>query len=118
MFALRTVRDALAHDEPQLAASEAVLVGALAAEAEAKFRWGDVLLRQARATKNRELSRRSAAVRQKAAVDRDREIAVESLAYRKKHPTHSTRCLANWIARELEIRVGTVRDRLRKRGIR
>lgn len=118
LFTMQVVRDALVRNEPQLAASEAVLIGLLAAEAEAKFRWGHLLLRQARHTKNRELSQRSADMRRAATADRDTSIMALSRAYRGRHPTHSKRSMAMSIARELDMKVGTVRDRLRKLRIR
>jgi hypothetical protein len=114
LSAIQVVRDALARGESQLATSEAVIVGALAAEAEAKFRWGDLLLRRARITKNRELSQRSANMRRATTADRDTAIIAASRAYRKDHPTHSTRNMAMSIARGLDMKAGTVRDRLRK----
>jgi len=71
LFAMQVVRDALARGDSQLAASEAVVVGAMAAAAEAKFRWGDRLRRLARLTKNRELSQRSAKSRRVATAEQD-----------------------------------------------
>ena len=118
LVAIRLVREALARNEWQLAASEAVLVGALATEAEAKFRWGDLLLGRARVLKNRELSQRSADARHANATERDREIIVARRLYRAKRPTGSTRALALWIAHQLDMPFGTVRDRLRTIGLR
>ena len=114
LFAMQVVRDALARGESQLAASEAVVVGAMAAAAEAKFRWGDLLLRHARRTKNRELSQRSANSRRAATAEQDSEIMTKSREYRKRHPEHSMRTMATSIARSLDMKTGTVRDRLRK----
>jgi hypothetical protein len=94
------------------------LVGVLAAEADAKFRWGSVLLQGARLAKNRELSRRGVIARQAETADRDQAIVDASRTYRAKHPLHSTRTMSAWIARHLDLAVGTVRDRLRKCGIR
>jgi hypothetical protein len=118
LSAIQVVRDADARGDSQLAASEAVVVGALAAAAEAKFRWGNQLLRRARLTKNRELSQRSADVRRQMAADLDTAVAEASRAYRKQHPTHSTRHMAMWLASWLDMKPGTVRDRLRRLRIR
>ena len=118
LSAIHVVRDALARHAPQLATAEAVRVGALAAEAEAKFRWGDLLLRRARRTKNRELSQRSVRARREATAERDTAIAVEARTYREKHPRPSIRQMAQFLSGSLDMPVGTVRDRLRKLGIR
>lgn len=118
LTAIQAVRSALTRNEPDLAASEAVIVGALATEAEAKFRWGHVLLQAARRDKNRELSQRAAAARRAATIDRDSVIITASKVYRDKHPRHSTRTMAAVIAKPLDLKAGTVRDRLRKLNIR
>jgi hypothetical protein len=121
---IASVRDALARGDMQLALSEAVEVGALVSEARAKFsNWADVLLQEARTRKNRELSRRSAAARRADAMRRDAEDILRLAdAYRARHPEvtrdHSTRNMARAIARDLEMKEGTVRDRLYKRGRR
>jgi hypothetical protein len=118
LSAVEDVRDALKRDDPQLATSEAVVVGALAAEAEAKFRWGDVLLRDARVKQNREFSQRSTTARRATVEDRDHAIIAAARTYRKKYRMDSTRAMARSIAGPLDMKFGTVRDRLRKRGVR
>jgi hypothetical protein len=118
LSSIQVVRDAFARGDSQLAASEAVVVGALAAAAEAKFRWGGLMLQRARRTKNRELSQRSADARRATTADRDTGIIAASRAYRVKHPTHSTRNMAMSIASSIDMKAGTVRDRLRRLNIR
>jgi hypothetical protein len=121
---IASVRDALARGDVQLAVSEAVEVGVLISEAQAKFsNWPNLLLQDARTRKNRALSRRSAAARRADAMRRDDEdILPLADVYRAKHPEvtrdHSTRNMARTIARDLDMKEGTVRDRLSKRGRR
>jgi hypothetical protein len=120
---IASVRDAVAREDVPLALSEAVELGAWVSEARAKFSWADLLLRDARRRKNRDLSRRSAAARRANAIRRDdEEILPLADAYRARHPEvtreHSTRNMARAIAHNLEMKEGTVRDRLYKRGRR
>jgi hypothetical protein len=117
------VRHALARGDVQLALSEAVEVGAWATEAQAKFgTWADLLLREARIRKNRELSPRGGAARRAKAAERDNEVILAARRYRSRHPDvtpeHSTRALAKMIARDLDMKEGTVRGRLRTLGLR
>lgn len=120
-LAIGYVRDALARGDVQLALSEAVEVGDLATEAKAKFSsWRGLLLREARATKNRELSGRGAKASRDSAQERlDDEIVItHARAHFEKHPTHSMRSMAANIAGLLDAKSATILDRLRKRGIR
>ena len=117
------VRHALARGDVQLALSEAVEVGAWATEAQAKFGpWADLLLREARTRKNRELSPRGGAARRAKAAERDDEIIPAARRYRTRFPDvtreHSTRAMAKLIARDLDMKVGTVRGRLRTLRLR
>lgn len=91
LLAIHAVRAALAKNDSELAASEAVLVGVLAAEAQAKFHWRNLLLQRARAVKNRELGRRSADARAAEVRKRDDEIREAICNYRLRHPRSSTR---------------------------
>ncbi len=116
---ISAVRDALARDDVQCALSEAVEVGAWATEAQAKFStWADLLLHEARTRKNRELSSLGAAAVRAKAAERDSDIITEARLYRTRHRDvtreHSTRHMAKTIASRLDMKEGTVRDRLRK----
>ena len=118
LMVIAAVRHALTHNSPQVAAAEAVRLGVLATEAKAKFQWGDALLEGARRRKNRDLSRRSADARRAITRDRDTALINARRDYRATHPTHSTRSMARALAGPLAMKVGTVRDRLRKLGLR
>jgi hypothetical protein len=116
---ISVVRHWLKQGEAELAASEAVEVGDLATEAKAKFSsWRDILLREARTGKNRELSVRGAEARRDMAQNQlpDEIIMAQARAYFAKHPTHSMRSMAATIARPLKGNANTILSRLRKRG--
>jgi hypothetical protein len=119
---ISSVRDAQARGEHDLAVAEAVEAGAIITEAQAKFGpWREQLLDQARLKKNRELSARGAAVMRAKAAERDADISREADAYRRSRPDpreYSTRSMAHTIAHRLDMKVGTVRDRLRRLGRR
>jgi hypothetical protein len=119
LLAIGAAQGARARNDVSLAMSEAVEVGVWATEAQAKFGpWPTVLFREAQARTNRELGRRGAAAVRQRADERDREILTEAAVYRRKFPDvtfqHSTRSMAKHIARALDMKDGTVRDRLRK----
>src|SRR5262249_16615273 len=117
LMSIGAVRLALQHSNIQLALSEAVELGAWATEAQAKYQWADLLLLEARTRKNRALSQRAAVVRRAQATERDKDIQRHAQQYRARHRDvtreHSTRSMAKHIARALEMKEGTVRDRLR-----
>jgi hypothetical protein len=117
---ISVVRHWLKQGEAELAASEAVEVGDLATEAKAKFSsWREILLREARTAKNRELSVRGAEARRDMAQNQlpDETIIAAARAYFAKHPTQSMRSMAATIARPLKANAKTILSRLRKRGL-
>jgi hypothetical protein len=119
LLVIAAARAALARGDVQLAMSEAVEVGALATEAQAKFsNWADLLLREARIRKNRELGLRGRAALRTRTVERYQEFAALATRYCARYPTYSMRQLAKKIADEQDLNEGTVRHRLRKLGIR
>lgn len=78
LFAIRAVRDHLARGEPSYAASEALIVGALAMEAEARFNWHEIKAWRAM-REGQEKSRATQAQRQRELLE-----AVDEL--RARHP--------------------------------
>jgi hypothetical protein len=120
---IESIRWLLAHNQPQLAASDAVSLGSLIAEAHAKWTWPRRLLDRARRAKNRELSNRSKVVRAAATSERDLHVRELAREYRRNKPyarsgPGSTRAMALHISDSIDAKSSTVRGWLRRLKIR
>lgn len=122
LFAIRAARHHLAHGQASHAASEAVVIGFLAAEAEASHNWPAVRQWNDLRLRNQVSARKRGRDLSEAAQHRARAIQDAADKYRRQHPYHprtnSTRSMARDLAHRLGQKYNTVRDHLRKLGIR
>jgi hypothetical protein len=122
LLAIRSTRHHLDHSQAEYAAGEAILIGALAAEAEARHNWPEVRQWRNLCQRNRELAQKRGRSVSDAADARACEIRDAAAEYRRLHPYHSrnssTRALARHVAHELGVKLPTVRGHLRKLSIR
>jgi hypothetical protein len=121
LLSIQQVRYHLARGEADFAASQAVVVGALAVEADARLNWPEVRSWRELCERNRESARRGRGMRETAA-DLARKVRAAAKEYRRTHPYHprtaSTRRMALDLARKLGQNYNTVRTHLRKLQIR
>jgi hypothetical protein len=119
---IEQVRHHLHRGEGDFAASQAVIVGAWAADAEARLNWPEMRRWREWCESNRESARKRGRDVSEAAYDLARQVKGAAEEYRRKHPYHpragSTRGMARDLARKLQRNCNTVRTHLRKLGIR
>ena len=122
LLLIQQVRHHLARGEADFAASQAVMVGVWAAQAEARFNWPEMRRWRKLCERNRESARTRGRDVRETASDLARKVRAAGEEYRRTHPYHSrtasTRRMAHDLARKLGQNCNTVRTHLRKLQIR
>lgn len=95
LLAISAARHWLKRGEADFAASEAVIVGALAATAEARHNWPELKRWNEYLAKQRARSLAGVVTKRDNTVRRDAVLLASVRAARLKHPGHSRRAIAN-----------------------